>query len=252
MFDLALDEPVARLSLNRPEAHNAIPQAGWAELERVLDKLAVIRPRVLLLHSHDPGQFCAGADLGDLAELAGNAEARRDMRATMRAALDRLASLPFPVIAAIDGACFGAGVALALACDVRVAGHGARFSIPPARLGIGYPHEDVARLVGLIGWGQASRMLFTATPYDSTQALAMGLVEMADGSAWAAANELATTIAGNASGSMAMLKRSIALAAAGTSTSTEMDEAFEASFASDEFAERMAVLHARRSPGGGR
>lgn len=252
MFDLALDGPIARLSLNRPEAHNAIPQAGWAELKAILDELADTPPRVLLIHSHDPGQFCAGADLGDLGRLATDAVARRDMRTGMRAALDRLATLPFPVIAAIDGACFGAGVALALACDIRVAGHGARFSIPPARLGISYPHEDIARLIGLIGWGQASRMIFTAAPFDAEQAHRMGLIEISDGSAWSAANELAASIAGNAPESMALLKRSIALVADGAQTSEEMNEAFETSFASGEFATRLAAMRERRTPEAGR
>lgn len=253
MFDLARDGPVARLSLNRPEAHNAIPHAGWAELEAVLDGLADAPPRVLIVHSHDPGQFCAGADLGDLAKLANDALARREMRVTMRAALARLASLPFPVIAAIDGACFGAGVALALACDIRVAGHGARFSIPPARLGISYPHEDIARLVELVGWGQASRLLFTAAPFNSEQALAMGLIEIAESTAWSPANQLATEIASNAPGSLALLKRSIALAATGVLTSDAMDDAFEMSFQSDEFAQRLAAMRTRsKTPGNGR
>lgn len=252
MFHLTPDGAIARLSLDRPEARNAIPQTGWAELKAMLDELAEAPPRALLLHSHDPGQFCAGADLNDLGVLASDAAARRDMRTGMRAALDRLASLPCPVIAAIDGACFGAGVALALACDIRVAGHGARFSIPPARLGISYPHEDIVRLIGLIGWGQTSRMLFTARPYDSVEAHAMGLVEIACGTAWSEANALAAEIAANAPGSLALLKRSIAWAAAGALQSDTLDAAFEDSFASEEFAERMAALHARRKPEAGR
>ncbi len=252
MFDLTRDGPIARLSLNRPQTHNAIPQAGWAELTAVLDGLAAAPPRVLILHSHDPGQFCAGADLGDLGALAEDGAARRAMRTTMRHALERLAGLPFPVIAAIDGACFGAGVALALACDLRVAGHGARFSIPPARLGISYPHEDVARLVGLIGWGQASRMLFTAHAYDAVEAHAMGLVEIACGTAWSDANALAAEIAVNAPGSLGLLKQSIALAARGTQQSDAMDAAFEDSFASAEFAERMAARRAARKRENGR
>lgn len=252
MFDLVLDGALARLSLNRPEAHNAITRAGWAELKAVLDEVAVKAPQVLVIHSHDPGQFCAGADLHELAELVGDTVAQRDMRSGMRAALDRLATLPFPVIAAIDGACFGAGVALALACDIRVAGHGARFSIPPARLGISYPHEDIARLVGLVGWGQASRMLFTGTPFDAGQAHVMGLVEIAGDSAWGAANDLAAAIAANVPASLALLKRSIALAAAGVGQSDEMDRAFEVSFDGAEFSRRLAAVRERRAPEGGR
>lgn len=252
MFDLALDGPVARLSLNRPEARNAIPQDQWAALTALLDEAAALRPRVLIIQSHDPSHFCAGADFNDLERLAGNPAAQQAMREQMRTALDRLASLPLPVVASIDGGCFGAGVALAMACDIRVAGHAAHFSIPPARLGITYPHEDIARLVGLVGWGHASRLLFSAERIDAAEAMAIGLIEVSAESAWAASGELAATIADNAPGSMAQLKRSIALARAGVAESIEMDRAFDAGFDGPEFAEGLAAIRARRQPDFGR
>ena len=95
----------------------------------------------------------------------------------MRAALDALRDLPIPTIASIEGPCYGAGVALAMACDLRIAGRGARFAITPAKIGISYPQEDVHRLVALVGPGQAARLLFTAETIDGAEAERIGLVE---------------------------------------------------------------------------
>src|SRR5206468_11547968 len=63
--------------------------------------------------------------------------------------------------------CFGAAIALVLACDLRVAGDGASFASTPAKLGLGYPREDVARLIAQIGKGNAARMLFTGEIVDA-------------------------------------------------------------------------------------
>lgn len=252
MFDLALDGAIARLILNRPAARNAIPQNQWAALTAILDQAVAAGPRVLIVQSSNPEHFCAGADFADLGALTGDSLAQRDMRGAMRAALDRLAALPIPVVAAIDGGCFGAGVALALACDIRVAGHGALFSVPPARLGISYPHEDIARLTGLVGPGQAARLLLTAARIEAGEAARIGLVEFLAASAWATATEIAAGIADNAPGSLTLLKRSIALASAGVGQSGEMDQAFEAAFDGTEFAEGLAAIRAGRQPDFGR
>lgn len=252
MFDLVHEDAVARLTLNRPEARNAIPQDQWKVLAEVLGGVAGSGARVLIVESHSREQFCAGADFNDLERLRNDLAAQRAMLSGMRGALDTLAALPIPTIAAIDGGCFGAGVALALACDLRIAGHGAQFAIPPARLGITYPHEDIARLVGLVGWGHASHMLFAAARIGAEDAGRIGLAEIVTSSAWQEANAIALGIARNAPGATALLKRSIALARAGETRSDAMDRAFEAAFDGPEFAEGMAALREGRAPEFGR
>jgi enoyl-CoA hydratase len=109
-----------------------------------------------------------------------------------------------PTIAAIEGGCYGAGVALALACDIRVAGEDARFAVTPAKLGIGYPRQDVARLVRQVGRGHAARLLFTACAIDADEALAIGLVE-----ARGDARAVAETIASYAPEAVGLLKRTL-------------------------------------------
>src|SRR5205085_2766065 len=176
MFLLEHDGDLARLTLNRPEARNAIPAAGWAELAAAVGRAGAGDARLLVVTGAG-GTFCAGADLADFAATRGDEAAAARFREEMRTALDALRELAMPTLAVIEGHCYGAGVALAMACDLRIASLTARFAITPAKLGIGYPQEDVHRLVELLGPGQAARVLFTAEPIDGEEARTIGLVD---------------------------------------------------------------------------
>ena len=234
MIRLDLGGGIARLTLDRPEARNAIPLAGWGDLRVRLDEASGAR---LLVLSGAGGAFCAGADLGDFPMFQRAPAPRSRSREAMRPALDSLADGPMPPIAAIDGACYGAGVALALACDVRVAGPQARFAITPARFGIGYPQEDVHSLALLVGRGHAPRLLFTAESIDATEAARIGLVEQLGG-----IEALVAAIAANEATSLLTLKRAIGLAAAGTRSSVEQDRDFDELFGGDALARRLEAL----------
>ncbi|ONF97286.1 enoyl-CoA hydratase/isomerase family protein [Sphingomonas jeddahensis] len=186
MIGLDRASEVWRVTLDRPARRNAMATEHWLAL---VETVARIPPEaaVVLLRSGVPDIFSAGADLGEVARLHEDAALRAPFRLALRAAVDAVAALPMPVVAAIDGGCHGAAVALALAADIRVAGPGASFGLPPARLGISYPAEDIARLSALVGPGQAARLLFTAVTIDAAEAQRTGLVEMiGDGAAVAA------------------------------------------------------------------
>ena len=244
MFDLAFEAPLARLTLSRPEARNAIPLAGWSELAASAAHAADKGARALIL-SGAGGAFCAGADVADFCAFQHDPQARTRFRLAIREGLDRLRDLPIPTIALVEGACYGAGVALAMACDVRVAAGTARFAITPAKLGISYPQEDVHRLVSLVGAGQAARLLLSAAPIDGAEAARIGLVEIhSETNAFADAEALARTFAANDPASLAVLKRGIRLAAAGASRDPIQDRSFEDLLGSDALA---AALTAHRT-----
>lgn len=230
MFRLTHDGAVARLTLDRPEARNAIPASGWTTLAACLGE---VEGRLLVL-SGTGGAFCAGADLADFAAMREDQGARRRFREAMRAALDALSALPIPTVARIDGACYGAGVALAMACDLRVATAGARFAITPAKIGISYPQEDVSRLVALVGPGQAARLLFTAATIDGAEALRIGLADL---------DELdeAAILANDAEG-LAALKQAIARAGEGVRSDPALDARFDALIGGAEMARRLEAL----------
>ncbi|HWK34748.1 enoyl-CoA hydratase/isomerase family protein, partial [Sphingomonas sp.] len=193
-----------------------------------------------ILASAVPGIFSAGADLAELGTLPNDPPARGAFRRTMAEGIEAIAALPMPAIAAVDGGCYGAAVALAIACDLRVAGDGAVFATTPARLGIGYPGSDVARLIARIGQGQAARMLLSADPICADEAHRIGLAELRAPDAGAAARALAGRIAALAPGAVAQLKRTIA-----DPLSPRVAPDFEAAFGAAEFAERLAAFRER-------
>lgn len=242
MFELEQQGDVARLMLARPRARNAIPIEEWPRLAVLIEQAGFSGASLLVVAGAD-GAFCAGADLDDFAALEGDKPGCGRFRAAMRGAIDAIAAVPFPTLAWIDGPCFGAGVALALACDLRLASPAARFAITPAKIGIAYPQEDVQRLVAAIGAGQAARLLFTAATISAEEALRVGLVEQV---ADAAAREtLIATIAGFPADSVRALKRSVALARAGTRSDQDSDRAFDRLLASGATAERLRAARSR-------
>jgi enoyl-CoA hydratase/carnithine racemase len=239
MFRLALDAGLARLTLDRPQARNAIPAAGWAELGERLGEVERSDAMVLILAGAGDA-FCAGADLGDFPAMQGDPAACAQFRVAIRSALDRLREIPVPTIAHVDGACYGAGVALAIACDLRVAGQGALFAITPAKIGVGYPQEDVHRLVQLVGPGQAARLLFTAQSLDGAEAARIGLVELY--APEGGVDALAAAIGENARDSLVDLKRAIRLASEGRRGDAEQDRRFDALIGGAEVARRLEAL----------
>jgi enoyl-CoA hydratase/carnithine racemase len=239
MFRLDLAD-VAWLTLDRPEARNAIPLDGWQVLAARIAEVGASDARLLVI-SGAGGAFCAGADLSDFRRLAENPDARIGFREGMRAAFDALPALAIPAIAMIDGPCYGAGVALALACDVRLATEAARFAITPAKIGISYPQEDVQRLVALVGTGQAARLLFTGAGIDAGEAARIGLVE----SVAADPKETIAQILANSCESIATLKRGIGLAGEGRSTDAAQDERFDALIGGAELRRRLGALRGR-------
>ena len=224
MFDLETDGVVARLTLNRPEARNAIPMTGWSVLaDRAEQAAATARIVVLAARGNT---FCAGADVKQFIAFRSNPSAAAEFRLAMRDGLDRIAALPVPTVALIEGGCYGAGVALAMACDIRIAGPSARFAITPAKLGIGYPQEDISRLVALVSAGAAARLLLSAEPIDAEEALRIGLVQQGS-------EKVIASIAAHDRASLAMLKRGLALAARGIRSDAAQDQQFDALLAGD-------------------
>jgi enoyl-CoA hydratase/carnithine racemase len=244
MFDLTVDGPAARLRLARPETRNAVPAHAWALLAHRCGEAARSSARLLIL-SGTKEAFCAGADLEDFAALTEDPKSVTAFRVAMRAGLDALRDLPIVTVAAIEGPCYGAGVALAMACDIRVAGEGARFAITPAKFGISYPQEDVARLVALVGPGQASLLLLGAGTIDSGEAARIGLVDLVAAEAGPAVDTLTGAIVANSGESIAVLKRGIRLAG-GQTRDDAQDRSFDALFGSADFRDRLAALRPRR------
>lgn len=228
------DDGTARLILDRPEARNALTRAGWRALGEAAGALGRGGARLVLIEGTS-GAFCAGADLKEFAGIRAEPDGAADFRAAMRAGIEAVAALPMPVIARVDGACYGAGVALALAADLILAGPDARFAVTPARIGLSYPQADVARLVARVGPGRAGRLLLGAGAIGAEEALRIGLAdEGGDGAGLIAA------ILANADQSLAALKAAIRRAV-DVAGDAQADARFDRLFHGDEPARRLGL-----------
>lgn len=236
MIKLNWHQNVAQIVLDRHETRNAFRIDDWRALADAISVISQAECTAVMLVSNAPRIFCSGSDITQLSLLADDLAMRAEFRMAMAAAIEGLAGLDVPVFAAIDGACFGAGVALALACDVRIAAPAASFCVPPAKLGISYPQSDIARLIGAIGPGQANRLLFIAEPIGAEEALRIGLVELLAASPRDEALRMCLQLSTYSPASIRSLKHGIRNA--GSRNAQNLDEAFENLFGSDEFRRR--------------
>lgn len=247
---LECDGPVARLLIDRPARRNAMAQAMWDALPRLVEQaMAHDAVRVLILASATPGLFCAGADIDEFATCAADPDWRAANQAAIRASQYALAHAPKPVIAAIDGDCVGGGCGLAIACDLRIAAPAARLGITPARLGIVYSLFDTRLLVDLVGPARSKRILFTGALHDAAAALAIGLVDEVAPDPLAAADALARTIAANAQHSVRAAKAMVRRILDGqTDDDADTLALFRDAFTLPDFAEGAAAFRAKRRP----
>lgn len=159
------------VTLDRPEKRNAIDVEVVDALHDVCAQLER-EPRLLLLTGGDQGIFAAGADIAQLKERG-----RLDALAAINAGIfNRIAALPMPTVAAIDGPALGGGAELAYACDLRVCSDRSFFGQPEVRLGIIAGAGATHRLPALIGPARAKELLYTGRRMPAAEALAAGLV----------------------------------------------------------------------------
>ncbi|MBX7103728.1 MAG: enoyl-CoA hydratase/isomerase family protein [Gemmataceae bacterium] len=182
MLKLEYLGPTARITFDQPESRaNVLSSAMWDALgAAVADVAGRADVSALVLMSAKPGIFLAGADLNELYSLPPDDPA--PARALVKKGLDvlqALESLPIPVAAAIDGACLGGGLEVAMACDFRVAGTHpkCKLGLPEVKLGLIPGWAGTQRLARIIGLDRAAEMLVTGRSLSADEALQAGLVD---------------------------------------------------------------------------
>lgn len=167
-------EEFALLTLNRPEALNALSAALLRELEEGFDWVAAGGARALLITGAGDRAFCAGADI---AELRGRTppQIKRDSERG-QALFRRLDRLPIASVAIVNGYAFGGGLELAAACTFRVATTNARMGVPEIKLGVVPGYGGTQRLPRLIGEARALELVMTGRAVNADEALRIGLV----------------------------------------------------------------------------
>ncbi len=174
MTDLRIETPlpaVRLLVLSRPSRRNALTRELISALVARLAEAEAEGMRAVVIAAEGPA-FCAGADFAD---LEGNA-ADEGFDSAMSELTRKLTGSPLISFAAIRGACVGAGLDLAMACDFRVAAPDASFALPAVKMGILYNPERLADLLKLVGPAAASRLLLLADRLDCDEAAAAGIV----------------------------------------------------------------------------
>ncbi|MEU6354381.1 enoyl-CoA hydratase/isomerase family protein [Streptomyces sp. NPDC047072] len=174
MIDLELDQGLAVVTIDRPEARNAISLATMDELEKALD--AAAGARALVIRGAGDRAFVSGGDLKELAALRTEEDAAA-MAWRMRGICDRIADFPAPVVAALNGHALGGGAEVAVAADIRVAAEGIRIGFNQVTLAIMPAWGGAERLAALVGRGRALMLAGSGTVLESADALQLGLVD---------------------------------------------------------------------------
>lgn len=247
-----VSDGVLTLTLNRPERRNAIdPELRERLAEAVAAAAGDPGVRALVI-AGSGGDFCAGGDLGSFAELH-DARAYRHVSHRLTETVESLERCEKPVIAAIEGVVTGAGLALALAADWRIAAPSARILFREGRVGLVPTHGGVTRLVKLIGLAGAKRALLGGEDLDADAALRLGLLSelVAEGTDLpAAAAARAELMLARAPLSFAAAKRLVQMAADVDLRSGVLAESLAqtALLQSADHREGLAAARARRAP----
>jgi enoyl-CoA hydratase/carnithine racemase len=254
---LLLDEPaeaVARLTLNRPDARNALDHDtlnAIAEVMPTLDRGIELRCVVL---TGAGGIFSAGYDIGGFSEAEFEAEAESLVAHPFARGLDAVATHPWPVLCAINGHALGGALELTLCCDLRICARGAKLGMPPAKLGLIYGHTGLQRFIDAIGVARTKELFLTGDNVTAERAAEIGLVNQLadDDELESAAIRLAAGIAANAPLSMRGNKHAIETLNSHPRLTPEQEreliELRESCFRSDDFREGVAAFAEKRKP----
>jgi len=189
---------IVTVTLNRPDARNALNRALLEELRRVLAAVSNRRDvRAVILTGAGDKAFCAGADLRERLNMP--EDQVRAFIPLIRGAITDVERVGCPVIGAVNGVAFGGGMELLLSCDIRIASTSAQMGLTEVSLGIIPGAGGTQRLPRIVGLARAKELIFTARRLSSEEALAYGLVNrvVAPEKLMTAALEMAAEIAKN-------------------------------------------------------
>ena len=167
-------ENIAIVTINRPEALNALNSSVLDELSDVFDAIDQDVVRCVILTGAGPKSFVAGADIGEMSTLTEEEGVAFGKKGND--VFRKIETFPIPVIAAVNGFALGGGNELALSCDIRLCSENAMFGQPEVGLGITPGFGGTQRLARVINPGKAKELIYSAKNIKAPEALALGLV----------------------------------------------------------------------------
>ena len=176
---LEIQDDLAVITLNRPDVGNALSAPLLSKLTDTLNKLKAQKTaRCAVLKGAGTRAFCVGMDLSEM--LAATPEenyALISRGGRLGKTLQAIDNFPFPIVAMVKGYAMGAGLELALACDIRVAAENSKVGMPPAKLGIVYPPDGIARFLREVGPLTTRKLFLTARHFNASEGKEMGLLD---------------------------------------------------------------------------
>lgn len=246
-----LDGHVATIVLSNETRYNAMSLAMWTKLAQTLEQLrGDSSVRAVILRGEGERAFVSGADISEFETQRNDKNGVAAYDAAVARAQGALANFPRPLIAAISGICYGGGMGLALACDLRYGSTSVKFRMPAARLGLGYALGGVKRMVDVLGPARASELFYTARVCDAQEAARIGLVNSVHEDVFAHVTQIAAEIANNAPLTIATAKLAINTVLSGSEQAgaAAVDAAVKACFASSDYAEGRRAFTEKRPP----
>lgn len=174
MVDLELEQGLAVVTIDRPEARNAIAPETMEQLEKALDEAE--GAKALVIRGSGDRAFVSGGDLKELSKLR-TVEQAAEMARQMRTVCDRIAAFPAPVVAALNGHALGGGAEVAVAADIRIAADDIKIGFNQVSLAIMPAWGGAERLSALVGRGRALMLAGSGTVLDASEAERLGLVD---------------------------------------------------------------------------
>ena len=166
---------IAHVTINNPAKRNALGMAGKRAIANAFSSLSQDEKlRAVVLTGAGEKSFIAGADLAEMKDLS--VEEAEEEHTLTHYACDSIRRCPVPVIARVNGYCFGAGMELAASCDMRASADHAKFGMPEVRVGLPSGME-AALLPSLVGWGRAAELVLTGDVFDATEMYQSGFLQ---------------------------------------------------------------------------
>jgi len=176
-IQIDLQNDIAILKINRPEALNAMNLDVIHELTRAIDLISVDQGvKVLIITGAGERSFCAGADISYMVDI--DAVTAEKYASSAQSMLNKIEKMEKPVIAAINGFALGGGCELALVCDIRIASDNAKIGQPEVTIGIPPGWGGTQRLLRIVGPAKAKELIFTGKMISAHEAENMGLVNI--------------------------------------------------------------------------
>ena len=246
---LTIRDKVATMCIDDVQRFNAMTLGMWESITGLIEQInANPEVRVCVLRGAGDKAFVSGANITEFETVRNSASSTERYNLAVKSAQAAVSNCRVPVIASIQGICYGGGMGLALACDLRYASPESRFRVPAAKLGLGYGVEGVQSMLENISASFVAEALYRAKVYSAQDALGAGMINAILPSIHMSVDEIAQEIAENAPLTIRAAKLAIRAALNDDVDSVEASNAVAACFDSEDYKEGRQAFAEKRPP----